>query len=315
MITRAIAIAGLIAISGVNVLARQSALPKTGVTTKDIQTWAISWIYESTAADGVWLMDQAPGTSAAALKAIQAMGPAERVALTQEVLAVIKAAVMSPAFRAEHTAKIAQQRNRAVDHGIDEQTYGTTGNLDADTITTTIIPLIMMIRGFPPEAIRQAFEEERTELAETIKNETGEERAKAQRHLATLNTLAPLMKTNPDEFKKQYTLAKSASMGGPDTEAKLQAASASGQDKEKIRLEQVHWNHYNLNAILKKNLTRFIDAATKLDFKQPTRLEGSRLYWGDGSEMWGLTQLQYILGPAATNAAAQFARAWLTELK
>jgi hypothetical protein len=308
-------VAGLVALSGISLPARQSALPKTGVTVKDVQTWAMATIYESTAADSVWFMDQAPGASATALKAIQAMGPAERVALTQEVLGVMKAVLMSPEFRAEHTARIAKQGNRAVDHGVDAQTYGTTGNLDADIITTTIIPVINMIRTFPPEALKQAFEEERTELAETIKSETGEERAKAQKYLAKLNTLAPLMKTNPEEFRKQYTLAKSAALGGPDTEAKLQAATATGQEKEKIRLEQVYWNRYNLNAILKKNLTQFVDQATKLDFKAATRLEGSRLFWGNGTEMWGLQQLEYHLGPAATAAAVQFARAWLKELQ
>ncbi|HYN10621.1 MAG TPA: hypothetical protein VES67_24770 [Vicinamibacterales bacterium] len=125
----------------------------------------------------------------------------------------------------------------------------------------------------------------------------------------------PLMKSNPEEFKKQYTLAKSAAMGGPDTEAKLQAASATGQDKERIRLEQVFWNKYNLNAILRKNLTQFVDTATKIDFARPTRLQGSRLYWGDGSEMWGLQQLEYHLGPGPTAAAVQFARGWLKELQ
>ncbi len=315
MISRVTLITSLVVLSGFSLVARQSALPKVGLTAADLRAWAVSWIAESTAADSVWLMDQTPGTSATALKAIQAMSPAERVALTQEVLAAVKAVVMAPAFRAEHTATIAKQSNRAVDHGVNEQTFGTTGTLDADMITTTIIPIIMMMRGFPSDALRQAFEEERTELAETIKTETGAERAKAQTYLAKLNTLAPLIKTNPEEFKKQYTVAKSASMGGPDTEATLLAASASGGDKDKIRLEQVHWNHYNLNAILKKNLTLFIDDAAKIDFKQPTRLEGPRLYWGDGAEMWGLTQLEYILGAAPTNAAVQFARAWLKELQ
>jgi hypothetical protein len=227
-------------------------------------------------------------------KAIQAMGPAEKLALTQEVLATIKATLMAPAFRAEHTARIATEGNKAVDHGINPDSYGLTGNMDADAITTTVIPIIQMIRGFPPEALKQAFEEERTDLAETIKNETGEERAKAQKDLARLNALAPLMKTNFEEFKKQYTLAKSASMGGPDTEAKLQAATASGQDRERIRLEQVYWNHYKLDAILKKNLTQFIDQATKVDFKAATRVQGTDILgrW----QPWGSRRCSFSSG-------------------
>src|SRR5687768_9606117 len=92
-------VAAAVAVLGVSLQARQSALSKAGITVKDIQAWAIATIYESTAADSVWFMDQTPGASPTALKAIQAMGPAERVALTQEVLAAIKATIMSPAFR------------------------------------------------------------------------------------------------------------------------------------------------------------------------------------------------------------------------
>jgi hypothetical protein len=97
---RVLVVAGLVAICSLNVLARQSALPKTGVTVKDVQAWAMSMIYESTAADGVWLMNVTPGPSPAAVKAIQAMGPAERLALAQDVLATIKAVLTSAAFRA-----------------------------------------------------------------------------------------------------------------------------------------------------------------------------------------------------------------------
>jgi hypothetical protein len=43
------------------------------------------------------------------------------------------------------------------------------------------------------------------------------------RDSARLNALVPpLSKSNPQEFKIQYTLTKSVLMGGPDTEAKFQ---------------------------------------------------------------------------------------------
>jgi hypothetical protein len=88
------------------------------------------------------------------------------------------------------------------------------------------------------------------------------------------------VKSNPQEFKTQYTLAKSASLGGPDTEAKLQAAMSSGADKEKMRFEQTYWNKYNLDAILKKNRTQFIDQATQFDFKRPTQVKDGLLVLG-----------------------------------
>ena len=127
--------------------------------------------------------------------------------------------------------------------------------------------------------------------------------------------LVPLVTSNPQEFKTQYTLAKSASMGGPDTEAKLQAAMSGGADREKIRLEQTYWNKYNLDAILKKNLTQFIDHATRVDFRRTTQVKDGYLYWSDGGEMSGLDTLEVTLGQAPTSAAIAFARTWLSELK
>ena len=243
------------------------------------------------------------------------MTPADKLALTQEVLATVKATVMAPGFRAEHTARIAKQTNRAVDHGIDATTYGITGNLETDAVTTTVVPIIQMLRSFPDEALIQGFEDERAELPQQINDETGEERAKLQAYLAKLNALVPLVKSNPQEFKMQYTLAKSASMGGPDTEAKLQAAMSGGADTEKMRLEQTYWNKYNLDAILKKNLTQFIDQATRVDFTRPTQVKDGYLYWSNGDEMSGLDTLEITLGQAPTNSAVAFARAWLNELK
>ena len=136
-----------------------------------------------------------------------------------------------------------------------------------------------------------------------------------QAHLARLNALVPLVKSNPQEFKLQYTLAKSVLMGGPDTEAKLQAAMSGGADTEKIRLEQTNWDHYNLDAILKKNLTKFIDQATRVDVKRPTQVKDGYLYWSNGDEMSGLDALEVTLGQAPTSAAVAFARTWLSELK
>jgi hypothetical protein len=312
---QSLVVVGLAALMWLNALAQQSVLARTGVSAKELQDWVTSWITESTAADGVWLVDVTPFPTPAGLPALQAMTPADKLALTQEVLASVKATVMAPGFRAEHTARIATQTNRAVDHGIDAETYGITGNLDTDTINTTVVPIIQMMRSFPDEALIQGFQDERAELPQQINDESGEERAKLQAYLAKLNTLVPLVKSNPQEFKTQYTLAKSASMGGPDTEAKLQAAMSGGADMEKIRLEQTYWNKYNLDAILKKNLTRFIDQATKVDFRQPTQVKDGYLYWGDGSEMSALDALEITLGQAPTNAAVAFARAWLSELK
>jgi hypothetical protein len=313
---QSLAVVGLAVLVGLNAVAQQSVLPKTGVTAMELQDWITRWISESTAADSVWLNDVTPSPSPAGLRGLQAMAPADKLALTQEVLATVKATVMSPAFRAAHTARIANQTNRAVDHGIaDPETSGITGNLEADMITTTVVPMVQMLRSFPDDALRQAFTDERAELPQQINDEEGDERAKLQAHLVRLNGLVPLVTSNPQEFKLQYTLAKSALMGGPDTEAKLQAAMSSGADREKLRQEQIYWEKYKLDSILNKNLTKFIDHATRVDFRRPTQVKDGYLYWGDGGEMSGLDTLEMTLGQAPTNAAVTFAQTWLSELQ
>jgi len=313
---QSLVVVGLAVWVSLNAPAQQSVLARTEVTTKELQDWVTRWISESTASDSVWVAQVTPGPSPAGLPTLQAMTPADKLALTQEVLATVKATVTAPAFRAEHTARIAKQTNRAIDHGIDDpETFGLTGNLETDAVNTTVVPVIQMMRSFPDEALRQAFTDERADLPLQINDEEGEERAKLQAHLVRLNALVPLVTNNPQEFKLQYTLAKSASMGGPDTEAKLQAAMSGGADKEKMRQEQIYWDKYNLDAILRKNLTNLIDQATRVDFKRPTQVKDGYLYWADGNEMSGLDTLEITLGPAPTNAAVAFARAWLNELK
>jgi hypothetical protein len=314
-----LAMVGLVSIGAVGVVARQSVLARTGVTVNDLQAWATRMVVESTASDGVWVVDVTPAVSATGLKAIHAMTPSEKLALTQEVMVAVKATVMSPAFRAAHTARIAKQVNRAVDHGVDAVTFGAPGAGEADTLLVTLLPVLQMMQGFSPEVLQNALEEDRTQAAETIKEETGPERAKAQKYLARLNELVPLTKSNPEEFKRQYIVAKSAFLGGPDTEAKLRAATASADDRARIRNEQTYWNKYNLNAILRKNLTNVIEQAGRVDFKAATHIEyfgaQTNMYFSGGGLMSSLEQFERHVGPAATAAAIQFAKAWLKEVQ
>ena len=297
---------------GIAAGAAQSSLPKVGITVKEIQTWATQAVMASTDVEGGYARWFVPCVSSDALKAIQAMTPAERLALTQEVLAAVKAGVSTPAFKAEHAAYVKTTRN-AVDHGIaDTGKLGLTGNTEMDMVKAMIVPIIDMLRGAPIEGLKESYDNERNDLRETIKSETGEEKAKAQKYLARLDALAPLMKTNPEEFRKQYTLAKSASMGGPDTEAKLQAMTASREDMEKLRVEQNQWNHWNLNEMIKKDLEQYVAVASKI---QP----GGEYVCDNQSRnasynKASLDALMRLMGAGPTNAGVQFARAWLKEL-
>jgi hypothetical protein len=105
-------------------------------------------------------------------------------------------------------------------------------------------------------------------------------------------------------------------MGGPATEEAYQAASASGEQKQKLRDEQAHWNQRNLTAILKRILPQAADELSKVDFKLATRIDGADIVFVDRLQQMGgpLTQLAYRLGPGPTQAAIAFIRAWIKEL-
>lgn len=300
---------------GLSLSAQQSSLPKVGLTVKDIQVWVTGLFTKTSVAyDTKSFMESIPAPSPVAFTAIKAMGSAERSALVQEVLSAVKATIMAPAFRTQWTARI-KEKEGAIDHGVNPDTYGLTGDAQANARWTTIVPVIQIMRTWPDDVLKKGFEDKRAELAETIKTETGDDRAKAQKDLAKLNTLVPLSKSDPAEFKKQFTLALSASMGGPDTEAALQSATAGGEDKNKIRQEQLNWNKYRLDAALKVNLTAFVSRVTAVAPKAPTLLKGTEMFEANGGEMLAFAALVHELGPAPTAVAVQFARTWLQELK
>lgn len=299
-------------VGGVGLTANQSALPKAGITINDVQAWATQAVMESTDVEGSIIRYRVPCVPLAAVKVLQLMTPAERLALTQEVLAAVKAAVSTPAFKAKHAAYIKQTRN-AIDHGIaDTEKLGLSGSLDADAIRGMIVPIIDMLRTSPVEALKQAYEVDRNDLRDTIKSETGEEKAKAQRDLARLDAIAPLLKANPEGFRTQYTLAKSASLGGPDTEAKLQALTASREDMETLRVQQNQWNHWNLNEVIKKSLLQYIDYAARVRPSGAYECDNQSLNanYNKGS----LDALMNLMGAGPISAGAQFAQAWLKEL-
>jgi len=304
-------VAAVLMASGAGVLAWQSSLPKVGLTQKGVETWATDGVNAVTNGDA-W---DPPGTSGAAGTAIQAMTPDQKAALAREVLTIVKAAVMAPAFRAAHEARI-KQDHHAINHGVEVDSFGPGVDPEKAMILQTAIGIVQMYRTQPVEALKTIFENQRTDLAETIKTETGEEKAKAQKLLTKLNGLAPLMKSNPEEFKKAFTLAMSAHIGGPATEEAYQAASASGEQAQKLRDEQRNWNNRNLNAVLKANLTSFADQLSRVDFKLAVRINGADIEFVDRLQRMGgaLMQLAYRFGQGPTTSTIAFLRAWAKEL-
>ena len=292
-------------------LAMQSSLSQVGLTSKEIEQWALD--------DLVW------DTSVNALPAsqkvrtvVKGLTPEQRATLVREAAAVTKAFLMSPVFQKSWTAQI-KTAHRAVDHGINPDTYGQDAPVDMGAVTA--VPMVNMMRtAFTHDQLKAAFDEDRKNVAERIKEETGDERAKAQKYLAKLNALAPLAASNREEFKKQYTLAMSAHIGGPDTEETLQPAQSGEDGRLRMIQEQREWNKWNLNAILKRKLTYFIAQASQVDsvdFKAATRPQDGKVVfvnpeYESKNNAW---KAIYRVGRAPTVAALDFAKAWLKELK
>lgn len=292
-------------------LAMQSTLAEVGLTAKHIEQWAVD--------DLVWDTSvNAPSFGPGVSKLVKALPPEQRAALVREAAALTKGLLMSPAFQKAWSAKIKEAHN-AVDHGINPDTYGQ--DATPDPAAVSVVPIVNMMRTtFSHEQLKAAFDQQRQELPEKIKEETGEERAKAQKYLARLNTIAPLAASNREEFKKQYTLAMSAHLGGPDTEEKLQAINSGEDNRQRFIAEQRAWNQWNLNGILKRKLTFFVTQASQVDtvdFKAATRPEKDKIVfvnpaYESKNKAW---KAIYRVGRAPTVAALEFARTWLKELK
>lgn len=292
-------------------LAMQTTLSQVGLTAKDLEKWAVD--------DLVWDTSvNAPSVGDKVRNLVKALAPEQRAALVREAAALTKAFLMSPAFQKAYAAQIKEAHN-AVDHGINPDTYGQAAPVDPGAAAA--VPMVNMMRtAFSHDQLKAAFDQQRQDLAQTIKEETGEERAKAQKYLTRLNAIAPLAASNRDEFKKQYTLAMSAHLGGPDTEEKLQAANSGEEGRQRVIAEQRAWNQWNLNGILKRKLTFFVTQASQVDtvdFKAATRPEKDRIVfvnpeYENKNKPW---KAIYRVGRAPTVAALEFARAWLKELK
>jgi hypothetical protein len=104
-------------------------------------------------------------------------------------------------------------------------------------------------------------------------------------------------------------------MGGPSTEAGLQALTGSTQDKARISKEQHAWDWNNVDALLKRDLgpiiTRvkgFIDPP-KITARAESAMSATQL-----DEMTRIEQILKLLGRAPAIVAQQYLEAWLKEL-
>ena len=247
-------------------------------------------------------------TGRAAVDKFKAMAPDARAALILEGMKAAKALVSTPAFAKAHDAWLAEDLN-AVNHG-------GVGKSDIQK----------KVEADPEAGMKDMMAVAAVQMGEALRNMNDKNALKMMLDMdlqqasdAKLKQIAPLLNSNVKEFQKQYSLWKSAQMGGPNTEAAyqaaLKAAGAMNSQEEKAD-QQRKWDENNLKAVLKKRLDSFIATAPTVDFTAATKQEGKvtrfvNPQYEQKNPEW---KLMYRAGKAPVMAALEFARAWRKEL-
>jgi hypothetical protein len=243
-------------------------------------------------------------------------GPAERAQAVREMALYAKRMVASPAFVAMYSGWI-KNRYQAVDHGIKIDPRADAAKFAANPETATkqmqnsvAASIAQSFAQVPVTSLKMLFDQD-------LKNWTGSsDKAKL---LARAKQIAPLVSSNPEEFRKQYILLKSIDMGGPDTFAGLEqakAGAAQAQADQKAREEQRAWDDHKLPVELKRRLSAFVALARSVDFAPQTRTQGGKQVFVNPEyerKPDGWKKL-YRLGKEPTLAMLAVAEPWLKEL-
>jgi hypothetical protein len=245
----------------------------------------------------------------------KAKAPAERAQAVREMALYAKRLVSSPAFAATYNAWI-KERYHAVDHGISLDPRAA-ANMSADPQAymkqmqnTLAAGIAQSFSQMPAATLKMLFDLD-------LKNwQNNKDKAKLY---TRAQQIAPMLTSNPEEFRKQYILLKSSEMGGPDSAAGLEAAKADAQKMQadqKAREEQQAWNDHKLSVELKRRLTEFVTLARTVDFTAQTRSQNSKLVlvnpeYERKSDNW---KKLYRLGKEPTQAMLSVAEGWLKEL-
>ena len=247
-------------------------------------------------------------TGRAAVDKFKAMAPEARAAVILEALKAAKALVSTAAFAKAHDAYIAEERN-AVNHGGAGKTdiqKKVEANPEAGMKDMMAVAAVQM-----GEALRKMDNKNALNMMLDMDLKQASD--------AKLKQIAPLLNSDLKEFQKQYSLWKSAQMGGPSTEAAYQAAlKAAGamNNQQKMADQQRRWDENNLKAVLRKRLDFFIATAPTVDFAAATKQDGkvTRFVNPQHEQKNSEWKLMYRAGKAPVMAALEFARAWRKEL-
>lgn len=266
--------------------------------------------------DGLYSLPGTVQLKRAVKDAWAARPAADRVALIRELAAAAKGYIMAPAFEKTWDEWIKSSYN-AVNHGIkvnqqaEMQAMMQDGAMEK-MMAQAAAQMAKEYAKLPTQSVEFLFPND-------LKNWQQSDDPKHKKIYQKAKAIEPLLKSNPDEFKKQYALLKSAEMGGPDTWAGVEAASAAGQQSQadqKTKQEQQNYDQHRLRPTLKKKLTDFVALARTVDFAAQTQTRGGKIVFVNPAyerkpNAW--KQL-FRLGKEPTMAAVAAAEAWAKEL-
>jgi hypothetical protein len=241
-------------------------------------------------------------------------GPAERAQEVREAAAYAKKLVSSPAFEKMYNEWIKNSYS-AVDHGlkIDDQAEAQKASADGGVAQAQNQLAAVVAQGLsqaPPQGLKPMFDQD----LESWKDDSDQAKIYAR-----AKQIVPMFQSNPEEWKKQYILLKSASMGGPSTESALAAAIAAGANSgadQTVRNEQKAYDQHKLIVELKKKLQSFVALARAVDYAAQTQTRDGKVifvkpeYEQKAAEWKAL----FRLGKDPALAAATAAEQWLREL-
>lgn len=242
----------------------------------------------------------------ASVEKFKALSPDARAAVVKEALLAAKALVSAPAFAKAHDQWLASERN-ALNHGAAKTDIQKKMETDPEAGMKDMMAVAAVQMG---ESLRKLDNKMVLKMMLDQDLQDGD---------AKLKNIAPLLDSNLPEFRKRYSLWKSAQMGGPATEADYQAALRKAgvmNNQQQTAEQQRRWDDQNLKAVLRKMLDQFISTASAVDFAAQTRQQGNKLVFVNPAyerkpSDW---KLIYRTGRAPVQAALEIARAWRKEL-
>jgi hypothetical protein len=164
--------------------------------------------------------------------------------------------------------------------------------------------------SIPPATLKTLFDQD-------LQNWKGDS-SKAKLY-ARAQQIAPMFQSNQEQWKKEYLLLKSAELGGPSTQAELDAAAAASnqaQADQKAQAEQKAYDEHKLKVELKKRLTAFVTLARSVDYAAQTKPCGPKMCFvtPENERKSFAWKSLYRLGKDPALAAAAFAEQWAKEL-